>query len=256
MPEAYDVLPRPDGNQLAYCRLCGTAPGVVFLGGFKSDMTGTKAQALEQWCRTQGRAFVRFDYFGHGRSSGDFTDGTIGHWRADVLAVLDKLTSGPQVLVGSSMGGWLMLLAALARPQRVAALLGIAAAADFTEDLIRSRLTAPMQLALAQTGQISVPSDYDPDPYPITRRLLDEGREHLLLRDSHLAIDCPVRLLHGMEDVDVPWSTSVRISDQLASDNVRITLVKDGDHRLSRCQDLGLIQSILAELAASAATPA
>lgn len=248
MPDAPDYLARPGGHRLAYRRLDGHGPGVVFLGGFKSDMTGTKALALEQWCRRAGHAYVRFDYFGHGDSSGRFSAGTIGRWRDDAVAVVDQLTAGPQVLVGSSMGGWLMLHVALARSARIHGLIGIAAAADFTEDLIRARLTPSLQAELTDQGQFSMPTDYGPDPYPITRQLLDEARAHLLLRGGPSAIHCPVRLIHGMQDADVPWPTSVRIADKLATDDVRISLVKDGGHRLSRPQDLALIGATLAEL--------
>lgn len=248
MLEPARYLARAGGHRLAYRTVDGAGPGVVFLGGFRSDMNGTKAQALDEWCRNQRRSFVRFDYFGHGASSGEFGDGTVGRWRQDALAVTDQLTTGPQILIGSSLGGWLMLHVALARPQRIAGLIGIAAAVDFTEDLIHSRLTPSMRAELEQRGRTWLPSNYDTEPYPLTQRLLDEGREHLLLRREALAIDRPVRLLHGMDDPDVPWSTSIRISDRLVGTDVRIVLVKDGDHRLSRPQDLALLNNTLAEL--------
>jgi pimeloyl-ACP methyl ester carboxylesterase len=240
-------LNRPDGERIAYHHTLGDAPGVLFLGGFKSDMSGSKALALEAWCRARGRAFTRFDYHGHGQSSGAFVDGSIGRWRDDVLAVLDELTEGPQILVGSSMGGWIMLLVALARPHRVAGLIGIAAAADFTEDLIRASLNDAQRERLQREGLIRQPSEYGPDPYPITAHLLDEARDHLLLRGA-LPISCPVRLLHGMRDADVPWQTSLRIAERLAGEDVRITLLKDGEHRLSRDADLVLLTDTLAEL--------
>ncbi|MDX1606244.1 MAG: alpha/beta hydrolase [Candidatus Competibacterales bacterium] len=245
MPE---FLHRPDGQRLAYERLPGRGPGVVFLGGFMSDMTGSKALALEDWCRARGRAFVRFDYQGHGQSDGAFTDGTIGRWHEDSLAVLDTLTDGPQILVGSSMGGWMMLLAALARPRRIAALVGIAAAPDFTEDLIRDRLDPDRHERLARDGVLHEPSDYGPEPTPVTRRLLDEGREHLLLRGEPLPLNCPIRLLHGMRDPDVPWQTSLRIAERVTGEDVHIHLVKDGEHRLSREADLALLVDTLATL--------
>ena len=213
------------------------SPGVIFMGGFRSDMTGSKALALERMCRDEGRGFVRFDYFGHGQSSGDFTDGTIGRWTDDAVAVLDELTDGPQILVGSSMGGWIMLLAALARPRRVAGLVGIAAAPDFTEELIWQQATPEIRATLEQDGVYFEPTEYDDAPYPITLKLIEEGRAHLLL-ERPIALHCPVRLFHGMRDHDVPWSTATRISDALLTEDVRIFLVKDGDHRLSRDSDL------------------
>lgn len=212
----------------------------MFCGGFQSDMTGTKAMALEAWARDRGRAFVRFDYQGHGESSGRFEDGTIGAWAEDARQVFDQLSEGPQILVGSSMGGWIMLLVALSRRERVAGLVGVAAAPDFTEDLIWGSLTPEQRLTLLDTGLLRVPSDYSQAPYPITLRLLDEARRHLLLR-GRIALECPVRLIHGMTDADVPWITSVRLIERLASTDQRLTLVKDGDHRLSRDADIALM---------------
>ena len=224
---------------IAYHRTPGKPPGITFLGGFNSDMTGVKATWLEGFARDRGHAFLRFDYTGHGASSGAPGEGTIGRWRDDALAALDRLTEGPQVLVGSSMGGWIALLAALARPQRIAGLVTIAAAPDFTEDLIAARLGEPERAALARDGFFAQPSAYGP-PYRITRALIEDGRQHLLLRGT-IAIDVPVRLLHGLADPDVPWQTSLRASERLAGRDVRLTLIKDGDHRLSRDQDLALI---------------
>jgi pimeloyl-ACP methyl ester carboxylesterase len=232
-----DTLPREDGATLAYSRLAGRAPGVVFLHGLMSDMTGTKALALEAFCRRRGHAFLRFDTFGHGASSGDFAAATVGRWKADVLAALDRLTEGPQIVVGSSMGGWLMLLAARERPERIAALVGIAAAPDATEDLIWRKFSAEEQARVLREGAIRLPSSYDPAGYLFTRRLIEEGREHLVL-GATLPIACPVRLLHGMQDADVPWQTSLRLAERLAGADVTVTLVKDGDHRLSRDEDL------------------
>ena len=226
-----------DGAIIAYYRLAGRGPGMVFLTGYKSDMTGGKAIRLEEFCRDQGRAFVRFDYYGHGASSGAFTDGTIGRWAQDAVLVLDRLTEGPQVLVGSSLGGWIMLLAACARPQRIAGLLGVAAAPDFTEDLIEPALSAQDRIRLERDGMVPVYSPYDPEPTPVTRLILEEGRRHLVLRDT-LALDCPVRLIHGMADPDVPWQTAFNLADRLRSADVEITLIKNGDHRLSEPDDL------------------
>lgn len=221
-------------------------PGVVFLSGFKSDMTGAKAAFLEESCRRRGQAFVRFDYQGHGFSSGKFEDGTIGRWKNDALAVIDTLTQGPQILVGSSMGGWLMLLCALARPARVCGLIGIAAAPDFTEDLFWNVLAEKQRKALMEKGHISAPSKYG-DPYVFTRGLIEDGRDHLLLR-APIHIDAPVRLLQGREDPDVPWETAGMIAKKLTGEDVEIIYVEDGDHRLSRDEDLALLDETLQSL--------
>ena len=244
---APERLPRDGGATIAYRASPGKLPGVVFLGGFRSDMSGSKAVALEAWCRSRGQAYVRFDYFGHGASSGAFTDGAIGRWSEDALAVLDAVTKGPQVLVGSSMGGWIMVLAALARPKRVAALLGVAAAPDFTEDLIPNSLTADQKTSLERDGVVHLASDHGDEPTPVTRTLIDDGRRHLVLRRP-LALDLPVRLVHGMMDADVPWQTSLRLAQMLTSADVEITLVKDGDHRLSGAADLARLCAVLGGL--------
>lgn len=222
-------------------------PGVMFLGGFMSDMTGTKALALEAWAVSEGLAFTRFDYQGHGASSGRFADGTIGLWADDALAVLDAVTSGPQVLVGSSMGGWTMLLTALRRPDRVAGLVGIAAAPDFTEDLMWDLFDDEVRRAIIERGVWNRPSEYGPEPQPITRALIEDGRTHLLLRGP-IAISSPVRLLHGQRDPDVPWQVSLALAEALTGDDVRVTLVKDGDHRLSRPQDIALLCRTVGDL--------
>ena len=244
---APEILPREGRATIAYRASPGKLPGVVFLGGFRSDMSGSKAVALEAWCRARGQAFVRFDYFGHGSSSGDFTDGTIGRWSEDALAVLDAVTAGPQVLVGSSMGGWIMVLAALARPERVAGLLGVAAAPDFTEDLIPNSLTAGQRKILERDGVVHLASDYGDEPTPVTQALIEDGRRHLVLRRP-LALDVPVRLVHGMKDADVPWQTSLRLAQMLTGADVEITLVKDGDHRLSDAPDLERLCTVLGGL--------
>ncbi|MDS4039796.1 MAG: alpha/beta hydrolase [Candidatus Competibacter sp.] len=232
---------------LAYHRSPGSLPGVVFLGGFTSDMTGIKATTLERWCRERGRAFVRFDYSGHGASSGKFADGTIGRWAEEALAVLDRLTEGPQILVGSSMGAWLMLLATLARPERIAALLGLACAVDFTEYLLWERLDPRMRDRLRRERVITLPSPYG-EPYVITMNLIEEAAQHRLLDRPELPIRCPVRLIHGTADADVPWRVSLRIMEKLASPDTRLILVKDGEHTLSREQDLRLLTRTLDEL--------
>ena len=211
---------------------CASLPGIIFLGGFKSDMTGTKATWLESRCRAQGRAFVRFDYRGHGASSGRFEDGCIGDWADDAAQVLSRLTSGPQILVGSSMGGWIALILGKRLPDRVAGLIGIAAAPDFTEDGLRDSLT-PAQIAeIYAAGQIALPSEYSADPYVITRHLLEEGRNHLVLR-SPLDLPFPVRLLHGTADPDVPVDVAHRLFGHVISPDARLILLKNGDHRLS-----------------------
>jgi pimeloyl-ACP methyl ester carboxylesterase len=239
-----ETLARPDGATIAYHRLPGAAPGIVFLGGLRSDMTGTKALFLEEYCRRRGRAYLRFDYFGHGASSGDFALGTIGRWRDDAVAVIDSLTERPQILVGSSMGGWIMLLAALARPERVAALIGIAAAPDFTEELLPKRLTPAQRREIEERGAVTLPSDYDPAGYLYTRALIEEGRQHLLL-GKPIPLDMPVRLLHGLADASVPWQLSLRLAERLASRDVLVTLVKGGDHRLSSEPDLARLGQTL-----------
>jgi pimeloyl-ACP methyl ester carboxylesterase len=230
-------LTRPDGATIAYQRQAGAAPGIVFLGGFRSDMTGTKAVFLQGYCRRRGQAFVRFDYFGHGASSGDPASGTVGRFAENALAVLDSVTEGPQILVGSSMGGWIMLIAALARPSRIQALVGIAAAPDFTEDLVLPRLEPAQSRELYDTGAVTLPSEYNPAGYTYRLSFFEDGKRHLVMRDP-IALECPVRLLHGMEDTAVPWQTSLTLAGRLRSRDVAVTLVKDGDHRLSREPDL------------------
>ena len=241
------VLSRDDGAVIAYHRTPGRTPGVMFLTGYKSDMTGQKGVRLEAFCRERGQAFVRFDYTGHGASSGAFTDGTIGAWAEDATFVLDKLTDGPQVLVGSSLGGWIMLLTAGARPSRIAGLLGVAAAPDFTEDLIWPALSPGDRERLEQDGVLPVYSPYDPEPTPVTSRILEEGRRQLVLRGP-IRLDCPVRLIHGMRDPDVPWRMSLRLSETLTSEDVEITLIKAGDHRLSEPRDLDRLCDTLERL--------
>ena len=245
-------LLRPDGHKIAYHQTTRQPPGVIFLGGFKSDMSGNKALSLEHWCQVQNHSFLRFDYLGHGTSSGRFEDGTIGRWRDDALAVLDELTKGPQILVGSSMGGWISLLVALARPQRIASIVTIAAAADFTERLIWQQLTAAGQERLRREGVWQRPSDYDQQAYPITYQLIEEARQHQLLNQAEIALHCPMRLLHGLQDSDVPWQTSVAIAERLSGNNVRVELIKEGEHRLARPEDLARLHSVLSELVALA----
>ena len=239
---------RRSGGTIAYRATDGKSPGVVFLGGFRSDMTGTKASALEAHCRRASRGFVRFDYSGHGASDGAFRDGTIGDWREDALAVIDGVRAGPLILVGSSMGGWLMLLAALARPRRVAGLVGIAAAPDFTEGLLWDGFDDETRAVLARDGVVECPSGHGEPPYPVTMRLIEEARRHLLLRGP-IPVACPVHLLHGMADEEVPWRTAPRIAEAVASAEVTVELIKDGDHRLSRERDIARLCAVIEAMA-------
>ncbi len=226
---------------LASARRAGTGPTVIFLPGYASDMTGSKAVALDDWAARTGRAFVRFDYRGCGESPGAFEDFTLEDWRDDALAVIDSV-AGPVVLVGSSMGGWIMLLAALARPGRVAALVGIAAAPDFTE----WGFDAAQRAMLVTDGRIAEPSVYGP-PMITTRGFWEAGQRNLLLGND-IALDMPVRLLHGQCDHDVPWRQSLVLAERLRSADVQVTLVKDGDHRLSRPQDIDLLIATIESL--------
>ncbi len=234
------TLNTPQGRRLAYVQTPGAGPGVVFLGGFKSDMTGTKAQFLETWAGERGRAFLRFDYSGHGGSSGDFLDGCIGDWAEDAAAAITALTSGPQVLVGSSMGGWIALLVARAMPDRVAALVGIAAAPDFTEDGMWSDFTPAQRAALLAKGRVELPSDYADEPYVVTRRLIEDGRSRLVLR-APLPLPFPVRLLQGSADTDVPQAVALRLFEHADCLDLRLTLVKGANHRFSEPDNLNLL---------------
>jgi len=236
-----------DGTTLAYAHSAGAAPGVVFCPGFNSDMQGTKALALRDWCAKQRRQYTRFDYFGHGRSDGQHVDGTIGRWLDDTVAILDRVASGPQVLVGSSMGGWIMLLAALQRPERVAGLVGIAAAPDFTRRMRDVELSAAQLADLERSGFCDLPNEYEGGTLRISRQLLDEGERHLLLQ-RELPLDCPVRLLHGQRDEDVPWQTALQIAESVRSEDVEIQLVKAGDHRLSGPGDIARLTATLSAL--------
>lgn len=239
-------LVQADGEQLAFEHTDGDGPGILFLSGFNSNMQGDKALYLDSWCREQGRQFTRFDYFGHGQSSGDFTQGTIGRWLEDAVSVLDQVCSGPQLLVGSSMGGWIMLQLALARPERILALVGIAPAPDFTEAMAEGGLSPEQRLQLELSGFCDIENCYDDgEPYRISRNLLEEGRQHCLLHRDEIAIDVPLRILHGQRDEDVPWERSLLLAEKLASTDVEIQLVKDGDHRLSQPHDLARLQRTL-----------
>ena len=248
MSEAEGRLITDGGDEVAWHRTGGHGPAIVWLGGFHSDMTGTKAQVLAEWGVANDRDVLRFDYFGHGRSSGAFRDGTIGRWRSDVLAVLDNLTSGAVVLVGSSMGGWLAVLAALARPERVKSLVLVAPAADFTEALMRPGLSPEALLAIETTGAWRRPSAYEDGAYEITRTLLEEGASWCVL-PGPVPLDVPVRVLQGGEDPDVPWTHALKLVEAITSHDVVFTLVRDGDHRLSRPQDLARLVAAVEEVA-------
>ena len=232
----------------------GGSPGLVWLGGYKSDMKGTKAVALADWAARQRRACVRFDYSGHGESQGAFTDGTIGRWLAESLAVFDAFCRGPQILVGSSMGGWMALLMVRALRQRAApgpatvtGLVLIAPAVDFTEDLMWKRFTPEIKRELEENGVWERPSQYSPEPYLVTRQLIEEGRHHHLLLGGMIETGCPVRVLQGVEDPDVPWQHAKALVARLAYDDVVLTLIKDGDHRLSRPEDIERLLRAVAE---------
>ena len=246
MIETSGFLARPDGHRLAWRKVEGAGPVVVWLGGFRSDMAGTKAQVLADWAQARGRAYVRFDYFGHGESQGDFAQGTITRWRDDALAVLETLVEGPAVLVGSSMGGWISCLVAGAAPERVAAMVLIAPAPDFTEKLMAPEMTPADRAQMAATGVWLRPSEYG-EPYPITRELLEDGARWSIL-PGPVNIDAPVRILQGGADPDVPWRHALELAQAIRGENVVFTLIKDGDHRLSRAQDLARLTAALDEL--------
>jgi pimeloyl-ACP methyl ester carboxylesterase len=245
---AYHLLPAAGEKRQGDASARGGLPGVIFLTGFNSNMNGIKATALEQFCCDRQQGFLRFDYSGHGGSGGDFRDGTIGAWLQDTVDVLDRLTRGPQIAVGSSMGGWIALLLALRRRERIVGLVGLAAAPDFVEDIWR-RCSQADQDTLMTRGAVERPSAYSDHPYVITRALIEEGRRHLLLGED-IDIGCPVRLIHGMADPDVPYERSQQIAESLRGGDVVVTLIKDGDHRLSRPRDLQRLFDAVSELSA------
>ena len=239
-------LDRGDGVELAYSLLPGRSPTIVFLPGFRSDMNGAKALELRAFCAERGNSMLRLDYSGHGASRGHFAEGTIGVWLADALRVIDHATANKLILVGSSMGGWIALLVALARPACVAGLIGIAAAPDFTERLMWQAMAPAERETLLRDGVLHVPSEYG-EPYPVTRQLIEDGRTRLVLEAS-IPISCPVRLLAGQGDADVPWELALTLAARIESPDIRTVLIKDGDHRLSRPQDLALLRATLADL--------
>lgn len=239
--KSHQFLQRHDGEQIAYRASSGKSPGVIYLNGFMSDMQGTKALAIEEFCQNKGQNFIRFDYFGHGASSGDFKQGTIGRWAEDSLAVLDELTVGPQILVGSSMGAWLMFLVALKRPEKVKGLVGIATGADFTEDLIMANMPDHLQESLNTKGYFETTLEGSASfNYTITQKLLEDGKLHLLLRNP-IPYEGSVHLLHGMKDKDVPWQNSKRIADLLKTDDVTLSFVKNAGHRFAEPGEISLL---------------
>ena len=240
-----------DVRKLAYDQTQGSGPGVVFLGGFRSDKEGTKAIHLEEWAKSSGRAFLRFDYSGHGDSSGDFLDGSIGEWAEDAAAVLDGLTQGKQILVGSSMGGWISLLLARRMPQKIAGLVTIAAAPDFTEDGYWDGFDEAQRTALMDDGQIALPSDYSEEPYIITRKLIEDGRNQLVLRDP-LSLPFPTRFLQGSADADVDVSVAYRLLAHAAGPDMQLCVVKGADHRFSSAACLDMIVGAVEEVSARA----
>lgn len=236
-----------DNKKIAYVLSEGKRPCVIFLGGFKSDMTGTKATALEALCKKNGYRFIRLDYTGHGKSSGTFEEGTIGEWKSDALAVIDKLGAEKNILVGSSMGAWIGLLCAQERREKISAFVGIASAPDFTENLIWNKLTAEQKKQMKQDGIYHAPSCYGEAPYPITLKLVEDGRNHLLL-NKNIELNIPIRLIHGTKDQDVPYETSKTLADRITSKDKKITLIENGDHRLSEARQIDVICRTVQEL--------
>ncbi|AWM04185.1 alpha/beta hydrolase [Bradyrhizobium amphicarpaeae] len=257
IPEAVldfiDVGEGTSARRIAVRSRAGKGPGLVWLGGFKSDMLGGKAVALDAWAKDHGRAMVRFDYSGHGESGGDFADGTIGRWLEECVAVFERFCDGPQVLIGSSMGGWMALLLAREIKKRygaasLAGLVLIAPAPDFTEELMWKNFSPAVKQEIETKGVWMRPSEYgDGSPYPITRKLIEEGRNHLVL-GSAIDLGCPVRILQGAKDPDVPWQHAFALTHRLPADDVVLTMIQDGDHRLSRPQDIARILAAVAEI--------
>ena len=244
-----EYLDGPHGR-LAYRQRTGAdddRPGVVWLGGFRSDMLGTKAEHLDQWAKDKGRTFLRFDYSGHGESDGVFEEGSIGEWAEDALAMFDAKTDGPQILIGSSMGGWIASLLALKRPEKTAAIVFIAPAPDFTERLMWPSFSKEQQETLMRDGRLEQPSDYSDEPEVITRKLIEDGRNHLIM-DGPIAIHCPVRILQGMKDDAVPYTHALDFAALLQSEDVEALLTPGGDHRLSNPDDLARLSATLERL--------
>jgi len=234
-------LKTPDQLSIAAKRLDGNSPTIMFMPGFFSNMEGTKATYLEKLCRNLNQAYVRFDYRGHGQSDGRFEDGTFTDWLNDTLLVLDELTDAPVVAVGSSMGGWIALLTALKRPQKIRGLVGIASSPDFTEDIWHRRMSDEQRELMNRQGFIEQPSDYQEEPVIITKKLLESGNDHLLLHKNSIKLDIPVALIHGKKDADVPWQKSEQLHRLIGEESSELILIPDGEHRLSREKDLKLI---------------
>lgn len=245
---AYHFTNRADNRPISDC-------AVVWLGGFHSDMSGTKALAVEAWCAQTGRAFVRFDYFGHGQSSGAFEDGDITRWCSDALTIIDEVIPGPLVLVGSSMGGWIALLAALKRAERVRGLVLIAPAPDFTNRLMWDQFDEDVRDEIMSNGKWLRPSAYGDAPYPITRRLIEDGRQNLLLDAPSIPVKIPVHILQGTNDQDVPWRHALEVAEKLESEEVVLSLIKDGDHRLSTPRDLKRLTHVVEAMCAACDHP-
>lgn len=242
-------IAKPTGEKLAYVQAKRGLPHIVFLSGFKSDMTGSKALEMDAWCAAEGYSFTRFDYRGHGQSDGDFLDGCIGDWLDDALHILEHVVAEPCILIGSSMGGWLSLLAALKRPEQVKALTLIAPAPDFTERLMWQQFSPEQQHAMQVLGYVDLPNCYDDgEPYRITKKLIEDGRQHLLLNGALAKLKQPIRILHGMADVDVPWQISAEIAEQVASEDVEIHYIKNASHRMSEPVQLELLKQTVAGL--------
>lgn len=242
----YKIIQSDNDTEIAYRQIEGAGTGVIFIGGFMSDMTGTKATFLEELCQQYGRPFIRFDHYGHGISSGKLEEGTIGHWLRDSVFVIDKLTQGPQVLVGSSMGGWLMILAALQRKDRIQGLVGVGSAPDFVKDF--DRLTPEQQAVFIRDGMVTIPSQFGDSPYKVTQKLVEEGMQHCILGKT-IPLQCKVRLMHGLADTDVPWQKSIELSECLLSSDVVVALIKDGQHRLNDESHLKILGDFVREVA-------
>ncbi len=241
-------------QKLAYVQSKGQSPGLVFLPGFKSDLTGTKAEAVADWAIRHGHACLRFDYFGHGQSSGDFRAGTISGWREEVTTIIDRLTEGPQILIGSSFGGFMATLAALDRPDRIAALVLIAPAFDMTERLMRAALSADDLATLAREGFIQRASEYDDEGYPITAQLLEDGKSHCILQAA-IPLSIPIRILHGQQDDAVPWQLSQEFAANCTSGDIELQFFKSGDHRLSSASEIDALSFMLDRLKDQLVTP-
>lgn len=237
-----------DGIKIAVKKLNGSLPAVIFMPGFFSNMEGAKARYLEKCCKKRGQAYLRFDYRGHGQSEGVFEEGTLTDWLNDTLLVLDKLARGPVIVVGSSMGGWIALLAAMARPELIRGLVGVASSPDFTQTLYHERLTSEQRRQLDRDGYISQPSEYRDEPVIITQKLIEDGKKHQLLHRESLDLNIPVCLIHGKKDSDVSWKKSEKLHQMIGEMNSNLVLVPDGQHRLSREKDLALIDKYVQKI--------